>query len=458
MRVLEKRTYVGPNLYANFQVIRMTLDLGPLEFAPSAEIPGFVERLVATIPTLAEHGCSYGEHGGFLRRLSDDGGTWMGHVHGARRDRDPEPRGLARHVRKDAWERRRRPVPRRSTSTSPPGSARQAGELALRLLHHLVPGRAAPGRGRRGRCSTSSSELQDLIRGAQRRALGPSTMPAWCAPPRLATSPGSGSTSTASSSSATASTRSASRPRSPARRATSRSRSPRQGADQPDPGRHRACPCRADQTTGRPKRPGGAHSHRLPGRGQAARRQPRPRRERSASRPTRQVAVAFAKAREHSAHRAGRELHPGLRPPHARGQRRAGRGRQAGARPRGRRRRAHHRAARRDREPATRAAASATRRCSPGSSSTTRRSACWRSGRPHRRHRAARRRGVLLAQHRQPVHRRHGDRPDRRVPPRQRVRWRSCGQAVRPRRVRRRLPHARHHPHPTTRSAAASAR
>ena len=28
----------------------------------------------------AEHGCSYGEPGGFLRRLSEDEGTWMGHI------------------------------------------------------------------------------------------------------------------------------------------------------------------------------------------------------------------------------------------------------------------------------------------------------------------------------------------------------------------------------------------
>ena len=65
MKILDRRTYVGPNLYANFRVIRFTLDLGPLETAPSAEIPGFVDGLVALIPSLAEHGCSYGEPGGF---------------------------------------------------------------------------------------------------------------------------------------------------------------------------------------------------------------------------------------------------------------------------------------------------------------------------------------------------------------------------------------------------------
>ena len=46
MRILEKRVYVGPNLYANFKVIRLLLDLGSLEQHPSAEIDGFVDRLL----------------------------------------------------------------------------------------------------------------------------------------------------------------------------------------------------------------------------------------------------------------------------------------------------------------------------------------------------------------------------------------------------------------------------
>jgi len=80
MHIVETRTYVGPNLYANFKVIRFTLDLGPLEEWPSARIDGFVDRLLAAVPSLEEHGCSYGAHGGFVRRLREDGGTWMGHV------------------------------------------------------------------------------------------------------------------------------------------------------------------------------------------------------------------------------------------------------------------------------------------------------------------------------------------------------------------------------------------
>ena len=80
MKITERRVYRGPNLYAHFPVIRLTLELGPLEAAPSATIPQFNEQLLARLPSLNEHGCSYGEPGGFVRRLHEDGGTWMGHI------------------------------------------------------------------------------------------------------------------------------------------------------------------------------------------------------------------------------------------------------------------------------------------------------------------------------------------------------------------------------------------
>src|SRR5207344_2150165 len=55
-------------------------DLGALESWPSAKIPGFNEALLAAIPTLDAHTCSFGTPGGFVRRLKEDGGTWLGHV------------------------------------------------------------------------------------------------------------------------------------------------------------------------------------------------------------------------------------------------------------------------------------------------------------------------------------------------------------------------------------------
>lgn len=78
MRVNETRVYRGPNPYGYRPVIRITLDLEELEEYPSNKLPDFTERLVALIPSLQEHGCSYGEPGGFIRRLHE--GTWMGHI------------------------------------------------------------------------------------------------------------------------------------------------------------------------------------------------------------------------------------------------------------------------------------------------------------------------------------------------------------------------------------------
>jgi cyanophycin synthetase len=81
MKILATNVYVGPSLYAHFPVIRHQLDLGPLEDWPSARLgPAYIDGLVAALPGLATHTCSYSEAGGFLRRLREDEGTWMGHI------------------------------------------------------------------------------------------------------------------------------------------------------------------------------------------------------------------------------------------------------------------------------------------------------------------------------------------------------------------------------------------
>ena len=81
MEIVGTSVYLGPNLYANFRVIRHVLDLGELEKWPTAKLgEQFCGSLVERLPGLAEHGCSYGEPGGFLRRLREDDGTWLGHV------------------------------------------------------------------------------------------------------------------------------------------------------------------------------------------------------------------------------------------------------------------------------------------------------------------------------------------------------------------------------------------
>src|SRR6185295_3865623 len=80
MKILDTRVYRGPNLYALRKVIRLRVDLGELEDYPTGRLPGFVDRLLEAVPTLQEHTCSYGEPGGFVRRMTEDEGTWLGHV------------------------------------------------------------------------------------------------------------------------------------------------------------------------------------------------------------------------------------------------------------------------------------------------------------------------------------------------------------------------------------------
>ena len=81
MRILERNVYVGPSLYAHFPVIKLVLDLGALEAWPTARLgAAYVDGLIAALPTLQEHGCSNREPGGFLRRMREGEGTWLGHV------------------------------------------------------------------------------------------------------------------------------------------------------------------------------------------------------------------------------------------------------------------------------------------------------------------------------------------------------------------------------------------
>ena len=78
IRILEIRTLRGPNRWTYPQVIEALVDIGDLEDHPSDTLPGFVDRLIAWVPNLIEHRCSYGERGGFVRRLRE--GTWPCHI------------------------------------------------------------------------------------------------------------------------------------------------------------------------------------------------------------------------------------------------------------------------------------------------------------------------------------------------------------------------------------------
>ena len=174
MRILNRNVYVGPSQYAKFPVIRLELDLGELEHWPTAKLgTGFIDALVTALPGLADHGCSYREPGGFIRRMREDGGTWLGHV--------------LEHVAIELQNIAGEDVTfgrTRSISDDRPGvysvvyeyTQREegiaAGELALKLLDSLLP---AELRTVTDEAWEWASERDGFIRYAQRRALGPST-------------------------------------------------------------------------------------------------------------------------------------------------------------------------------------------------------------------------------------------------------------------------------------------
>jgi cyanophycin synthetase len=174
MQVLETRVYRGPNLYGYGPMIRIVLDLEELEEYPTSRIPGFTERLLELVPSLHEHGCSYGEPGGFVRRLHE--GTWMGHV--------------VEHIALELQCLAGTEVTRGKTRSveGRPGVYNviysyvdervglEAGELALRLVRSLLPHDISGAMPQDERVSFDFVRARDgLIARAQDIALGPTT-------------------------------------------------------------------------------------------------------------------------------------------------------------------------------------------------------------------------------------------------------------------------------------------
>jgi cyanophycin synthetase len=173
MQFVDTSIYRGPNVYALFPVIRHTVDLGVLEEWPTARIGReFVDALVDALPGLAEHGCSYREPGGLVRRMLEDEGTWMGHVleHVVLelqsiagyevtfgKTRSTDERGVYDMVFEYEEE----------------FAGIEAGKLALDLLHSLLPESLRPDEAPRD--FDFASERDDFIRACQSRSLGPST-------------------------------------------------------------------------------------------------------------------------------------------------------------------------------------------------------------------------------------------------------------------------------------------
>jgi cyanophycin synthetase len=78
MNIIEQRFLRGPNIYSGKPCLLSVLDLEELHGVSSRDIAGFTDSLLALLPSLLEHRCSVGQHGGFAQRLRD--GTYMGHI------------------------------------------------------------------------------------------------------------------------------------------------------------------------------------------------------------------------------------------------------------------------------------------------------------------------------------------------------------------------------------------
>lgn len=175
MKIVSTNVFVGPNMYAHFPVVRHVLDLGELENWPTGKLgEDFITPLLDALPGLHEHGCSYKEAGGFVRRLREDEGTWLGHV--------------MEHVAIELQNVAGSAVTfgRTRSIDGQPGHynmvyqykdvavGRETSSLAMNLLQSLLPAdlksENAPGAD-----WAFATERDNFIRYAQKRAFGPST-------------------------------------------------------------------------------------------------------------------------------------------------------------------------------------------------------------------------------------------------------------------------------------------
>ena len=175
MKIVSSNVYVGPNIYAHFPVIRHVLDLGVLEDWPTGRLgESFVDPLLENLPGLHDHGCSYREPGGFVRRLREDEGTWLGHV--------------MEHIAIELQNVAGSNVTfgRTRSIDGQPGHytmvfqyldaevGREASRLSLQLIHSLLPGEVRPQEAPDSDWNFAE-ERDKFIRYAQSRAFGPST-------------------------------------------------------------------------------------------------------------------------------------------------------------------------------------------------------------------------------------------------------------------------------------------
>ncbi|WP_250009388.1 cyanophycin synthetase [Actinoplanes sp. M2I2] len=165
MRIQSLRHLRGPNVHLSRPAVVARLCLDGLTGVETSDVTGFTERLLRTLPGLAEHHCAAGAPGGFVSRLR--GGTYFGHVteHVCLELSQVIGRDVSFGRTVSAGEPGRYdlilecPVDESPTSRVP----RDLLEAAVELVRAVADGR------------TPAPDLGELAARAEREAVGPST-------------------------------------------------------------------------------------------------------------------------------------------------------------------------------------------------------------------------------------------------------------------------------------------
>lgn len=78
VKIMSIKYLCGPNIWCDESCIEILINIGEFEKYPSNKIKNLYENIKNTLPTIVNHRCSYGEYGGFLKRLEE--GTYFGHI------------------------------------------------------------------------------------------------------------------------------------------------------------------------------------------------------------------------------------------------------------------------------------------------------------------------------------------------------------------------------------------
>ncbi|MCY3412786.1 MAG: cyanophycin synthetase [Candidatus Heimdallarchaeota archaeon] len=174
LQIIDQTVYLGPNRYGYHRGISLVVDLGDLEDEPTMKLKGFNEKLLELIPTLDQHTCSYDSPGGFIRRLTEEEGTWLGHVfeHVAIEIQSlcgiGVSYGKTRQIRGEVGRTGKESVYRVYFELRNEETALAATKLALRVVNYLVDQTYYPD-------FDYKKELIEVIQISEEYAYGPST-------------------------------------------------------------------------------------------------------------------------------------------------------------------------------------------------------------------------------------------------------------------------------------------